>query len=244
MGTAQPTEKPKKGEPLYEGKAKIVYATDDPSLVIQYFKDDASAFNAKKKGTIKQKGVMNNFIASKTFEFLMERGIKTHFVEKLSEREMLIKKVAIIPVEVVVRNRVAGSLAKRMGMPEGTDLKRSILEFYYKDDDLDDPMINSDHIRAFSLATDDEMSQIREQAMKINLLLIEMFKKAGVELIDFKLEFGRADGKLLLADEISPDTCRLWDIKTGEKLDKDRFRFDLGNVEESYQEIVKRMSGQ
>ena len=244
MGTAQPTEKPKKGEMLYEGKAKIVYATDDPSLVIQYFKDDASAFNAKKKGTIEQKGVMNNFIASKTFEFLMERGIKTHFVEKLSDREMLIKKVAIIPVEVVVRNRVAGSLAKRMGMPEGTDLKRSILEFYYKDDELDDPMINSDHIRAFSLATDDEMSQIREQAMKINLLLIEMFKKAGVELIDFKLEFGRAGGKLLLADEISPDTCRLWDIKTGEKLDKDRFRFDLGNVEESYKEIVKRMGGE
>ena len=237
-------EKPQKGEMLYEGKAKIVYATDDPTLVIQYFKDDASAFNAKKKGTIEQKGVMNNFIASKIFEFLIEHGIKTHYVEKLSDREMLIKKVAIIPVEVVMRNRVAGSLAKRMGMPEGTDLKRSILEFYYKDDDLDDPMINSDHIRAFSLATDDEMKQIREQAGKINALLCEMFKKTGVELIDFKLEFGRAGGELLLADEISPDTCRLWDIKTGEKLDKDRFRFDLGKVEESYHEIVKRMGGQ
>ncbi len=244
METAQPTEKPQKGEKLYEGKAKIVYATGDPSLVIQYFKDDASAFNAKKKGTIAQKGVMNNFIASKIFEFLTEHGIKTHYVEKLSDREMLIKKVGIIPVEVVVRNRVAGSLAKRMGMPEGTDLKRSILEFYYKDDELDDPMINSDHIRAFSLATDEEMQLIREQAMKINSLLYEMFKKTGVELIDFKLEFGRAGGGLLLADEISPDTCRLWDAKTGEKLDKDRFRFDLGKVEESYKEIVKRMGGQ
>ncbi|MFQ5432784.1 MAG: phosphoribosylaminoimidazolesuccinocarboxamide synthase [Nitrospinota bacterium] len=242
--TAQPKEKPQKGKKLYEGKAKIVYATDDPNLVIQYFKDDASAFNAKKTGTIDQKGVMNNFIASRIFEVLTEHGIKTHFVEKLSDRGMLIKKVAIIPVEVVVRNRVAGSLAKRMGMPEGTDLKRTILEFYYKDDALDDPMINSDHIRAFSLATDEEIEQIREQAMKINSLLREMFKKAGVELIDFKLEFGRAGGKLLLADEISPDTCRLWDAKTGEKLDKDRFRFDLGKVEESYREIVKRMGGQ
>lgn len=244
METAQPKEKPQKGKQLYEGKAKIVYATDDPNLVIQYFKDDASAFNAKKTGTIDQKGVMNNFIASRIFEVLTEHGIKTHFVEKLSDRGMLIKKVAIIPVEVVVRNRVAGSLAKRMGMPEGTDLKRTILEFYYKDDALDDPMINSDHIRAFSLATDEEIEQIREQAMKINSLLREMFKKAGVELIDFKLEFGRAGGKLLLADEISPDTCRLWDAKTGEKLDKDRFRFDLGKVEESYREIVKRMGGQ
>lgn len=236
-------KKPQRAEQLYEGKAKIIYATDDPELVIQYFKDDASAFNAKKKGTIDQKGVMNNSIASKTFEFLRENGIKSHYVEKLTDREMLVKKVAIIPVEVVVRNKVAGSLAKRMGMPEGTDLGRTILEFYYKDDALDDPMINADHIKAFSLATEKEIAAMREQALKINRLLTGMFKKAGIELVDFKLEFGRAGGELLLADEISPDTCRLWDIKTGEKLDKDRFRFDLGRVEEAYQEIVKRIGG-
>lgn len=242
--TAEQKKNPQKGDKLYEGKAKIIYATDNPDLVIQYFKDDASAFNAKKKGTIVDKGIMNNFIASKTFEYLHENGVKSHFVEKLSDREMLVKKVDIILVEVVVRNRVAGSLAKRMGLPEGTDLKQTILEFYYKDDDLDDPMINSDHILAFSLATEEEVVKMKEQALEVNRLIGGMFKEVGIELIDFKLEFGRFNGEFLLADEISPDTCRLWDAKTGKKLDKDRFRFDLGNVEESYHEIVKRMGGE
>lgn len=236
--------KPQKAEKLYEGKAKIVYATSDPDLLIQHFKDDASAFNAKKLGTIVEKGVMNNSISSIIFTALEKEGVKTHFVKKLSDREQLIKKVEIIPVEVVVRNIIAGSLAKRMGKPEGEKLERTILEFYYKDDDLGDPMINADHILAFDLAATEDIDIMKDSAHRINLLLIEIFKGVGIDLVDFKLEFGRHKGELILADEISPDTCRLWDSSTGEKLDKDRFRFDLGKIEESYREVLKRVGGQ
>ena len=224
-------------EKLYEGKAKIIYSTDDPNLVIQYFKDDASAFNGVKKGTIVDKGVMNNQISSKIFTYLEENGIRTHYVDQPSDREMVVKKLDIILVEVVLRNVVAGSLAKRMGIKEGEVLKRPILEFYYKDDDLGDPMINSDHITVFELATDDEIEILKTQGMKVNELLKEYFKEKNIRLVDFKLEFGRHNGEILLGDEISPDGCRLWDWDTNEKMDKDRFRFNLGNVEEKYQEV-------
>lgn len=234
---------PTRAEKLYEGKAKIIYATSDPDLVIHYFKDDATAFNAEKKGSIRQKGIINNSVSSKIFEFLGGNGVKNHFIKKLSEREMLTKKVAIVPVEVVMRNVVAGSLAKRMGMPEGQKFQRPILEFYLKDDALGDPMINADHMLTFSLATEEEIKSLTKIAGRVNQLLLGMFKKVGIDLVDFKLEFGRYGGSLLLADEISPDSCRLWDEKTGEKLDKDRFRFDLGNVEESYQEVSRRIEG-
>ena len=224
-------------EKLYEGKAKIIYSTDDPNLVIQYFKDDASAFNGEKKGTIVDKGVMNNHISSKIFTFLEEKGVPTHYVDQPSDREMVVKKLDIILVEVVLRNVVAGSLAKRMGIEEGAVLKRPILEFYYKDDDLGDPMINSDHITVFDLATADEIEVLKTQGMKVNELLTEYFKEKNIRLVDFKLEFGRHNGEILLGDEISPDGCRLWDWDTNEKMDKDRFRFNLGNVEEKYQEV-------
>ena len=237
------SEVPVKGEQLYEGKAKIIYATSEPETYIQFFKDDASAFNAKKKGSIADKGVMNNSVSTVIFEYLMSNGIKTHFVKKISDREQVVKKVDIIPVEVVMRNRVAGSLAKKMGREEGTELKHPILEFYYKDDDLDDPMINTDYITAFELGNVDEIEVMSVEAKKINKLLIGFFNSMEIEVIDFKLEFGRlSSGDVVLADEISPDTCRLWDKKTGEKLDKDRFRFDLGKVEESYQEVLKRVT--
>ena len=232
---------PEKGEALYEGKAKIIYATSDSDLYIQYFKDDASAFNAKKKGSIADKGVINNTLSSRIFEFLASNGIKTHLVKKLSDREQLVKKVTIIPIEVVMRNRVAGSLAKKMGKPEGTPLKHPILEFYYKDDALDDPMINTDYVTAFGLGDEKEIDIISAEARKINSLLINFFKDHGLDLIDFKLEFGRYRNEVILADEISPDTCRLWDSKTGKKLDKDRFRFDLGDVEESYREVLGKV---
>ncbi|GMT42731.1 MAG: phosphoribosylaminoimidazole-succinocarboxamide synthase [bacterium] len=243
MKTDQSNEIPQKAEKLYEGKAKIIYATADPDLAIQYFKDDASAFNAKKKGTIREKGIVNNAVSSRIFEFLGENGVRTHFVKKLSEREMLVQRVSIIPVEVVMRNVVAGSLAKRMGIPEGKKLPKSILEFYYKDDALDDPMINEYHMLAFSMAVEEEIAKIKEAAQMVNGLLTGMFDKVGIDLVDFKLEFGRSKGGILLADEISPDSCRLWDQKTGEKMDKDRFRFDLGKVEESYGEIARRIGG-
>jgi phosphoribosylaminoimidazole-succinocarboxamide synthase len=231
----------KKLEKIYEGKAKIIYATEDPNLVIQYFKDDATAFNAKKKGTIERKGILNNAISSRLFEYLQERGISTHFVEKLSDREMLTKKLDIILVEVVVRNIVAGSLAKRMGIEEGTPLTNTILEFYYKSDPLDDPMINEFHIEAFNLASEEEIEHIKKQALKVNDILKSFFDDRGILLVDFKLEFGRHNGTILLGDEITPDGCRFWDKETGEKMDKDRFRRDLGKVEEGYQDVYKRV---
>jgi phosphoribosylaminoimidazole-succinocarboxamide synthase len=232
-----------KQKQIYEGKAKKVFETDNPDYVIVDYKDDATAFNGVKRGTIVGKGVINNSISNHLFKLLEGKGIPTHFVEQISERETIVKRVAIVPVEVIVRNIVAGSLSKRIGYPEGTKLKSTVLEYCYKDDALGDPMINDYHIRAMGLATDEEMKNIAEYSLKINEILTEYLKEASIELIDFKLEFGRFQGKIILADEISPDTCRFWDSKTGEKLDKDRFRRDLGNVEEAYQEILRRLMG-
>ncbi len=224
-------------EKMYEGKAKIIYATSDPDLVIQYFKDDASAFDGKKKGTIVDKGVMNNHISSRIFQFLENEGVKTHFVETLNDREMLVKKLDIIPVEVVLRNIAAGSLSKRLGIEEGTVLPNAILEFFYKSDPLGDPMINECHIETFGWATIPEMEILKSQGLKINTLMMEFFKARNIRLVDFKVEFGRHNGEVLLGDEISPDGCRLWNWETNEKMDKDRFRFNLGSVEEKYQEV-------
>jgi len=229
---------------IYEGKAKIMYETEDQDLLIQYFKDDATAFNAQKKGTIKDKGVYNNKISSKLFMLLEAAGIPTHFVRQLSERMMLVKKVDIIPLEVVVRNRIAGSLAKRFGKEEGGVLASPLLEFYYKNDALGDPLINEDHIRAFGLAQDEELDIIKEMAFKCNNVLKNFFSQHGIDLVDFKLEFGRYHGRILLADEITPDGCRLWDSKTQKRLDKDRFRRDLGEVEEAYLEVYHRVVGE
>jgi len=231
-----------KGEKLYEGKAKILYATDDKALVIQYFKDDATAFNAAKKGTVNQKGVFNNKISSKIFEYLHSKGIESHYVKMLSDRDMLVKKVEIVPLEVIVRNIAAGSLCRLLGMPEGLKLKAPIFEFCYKEDKLNDPLINEYHIRALDLATPEELEQMKVQALRVNELLIAFFKALKIDLIDFKLEFGRCQGKIILADEISPDTCRLWETGTGRKLDKDRFRRDLGDIEQAYQEVLARVT--
>jgi len=233
----------KRQKQLYEGKAKIIYATEDPELVIQYFKDDASAFNGIKKGTIVDKGVINNHVSTTIFKYLEDQGVRTHMVEELNDREMLVKRLEIIPVEVVMRNVVAGSLAKRMGLAEGTAMKAPILEFYYKDDDLGDPMINEYHIKEFGLATAEEIEILREQGFKINELLFEFFKQRNIRLVDFKVEFGRHKGEVLLGDEISPDGCRFWHWETGEKMDKDRFRFNLGKVEEKYQEVYHLICG-
>lgn len=227
---------------MYEGKAKKIYSTEDESKVVVYYKDDATAFNGEKKGQIEDKGVMNNTITSILFEILEKNGVKTHFIEKLSEREQLCKKVEIVPLEVIVRNVAAGSMAKRYGIAEGTELKTTVLELSYKNDDLGDPLINDYHAVAMGLTTFDELKTIYEAASKVNKVLSEIFLAQNIKLIDFKLEFGRADGEILLADEISPDTCRFWDATTGEKLDKDRFRRDLGNVKEAYIEILKRLS--
>ena len=227
---------------IYEGKAKILYTTKDPDLLIQYFKDEATAFNAQKKGMIDQKGVMNNRIASKIFEYLSAQGITTHYVKTLSDREMLVKKVTIVPIEVIIRNRAAGSLCRLLGLQEGLELACPILEYCYKDDSLGDPLINEYHIRALKLATDEEMKKISALAFKINDLLKQFFLKLNIELIDFKIELGRYKGDIILADEISPDTCRLWEVGTGKKLDKDRFRRDLGNIEEAYQEVLRRVT--
>ena len=232
----------KKLEKIYEGKAKILYTTEDPSLVIQYFKDDATAFNAQKKGTIADKGIMNNRIATKIFEYLKSEAIESHFVELLNDREMLVKRVEIVPLEVIVRNRAAGSLCRLLGLAEGATLACPTLEYCYKDDSLGDPQINEYHIRALKYATDEEVRHITAMAFKINDLLKKFFLKLNIELIDFKLEFGRVGGKVILADEISPDTCRLWEVGTGNKLDKDRFRRDLGNIEQAYQEVLRRVS--
>ncbi|MBI4379043.1 MAG: phosphoribosylaminoimidazolesuccinocarboxamide synthase [Nitrospinae bacterium] len=233
----------RKIEKLYEGKAKILYSTEEPGKLIQYFKDDATAFNARKKGTIKEKGILNNKISSRLFELLENEGIKTHFIERVSDRDMLVKRVEIIPIEVVIRNVAAGSLSQRMGIDEGANLKDTILEFYYKSDRLGDPMINEYHIKAFSLATEREIEFIKVMALKINRFLLRYFDNKGIRLIDFKLEFGRYDGEVLLADEITPDGCRLWDKESGERMDKDRFRRDMGKIEEAYLEVYERIMG-
>lgn len=234
-----------KREQLYEGKAKKVYATDDPNLVIVDYKDDATAFNGVKKGTIEGKGVINNRVTNHLMKMLEDNGVPTHLVRELSDRETLVKKVQIVPLEVIVRNIAAGSLSKRLGLPEGTKLHSTVLEHCYKDDALGDPMVNRYHIAALQLATEEELGLIEDYALRINELLSEYLLDLGIELIDFKLEFGRtAEGQIVLADEISPDTCRFWDSKTGEKLDKDRFRRDLGGVEDAYREVMKRLMGE
>ena len=233
-----------KKEMLYEGKAKKVYATEDPELYIVDYKDDATAFNGLKKGTIHDKGIINNKVTNHLMKMLESKGIPTHLVRELSDRETLVKKVTIVPLEVIVRNIAAGSLSKRLGLPEGTKLKQTVLEFSYKDDALGDPMVNDYHIFAMELATPEELKLISDYALKIDQILSDYLKDLNIELIDFKLEFGKlSDGTIVLADEISPDTCRFWDSVTKEKLDKDRFRRDLGNVEDAYQEIMKRLMG-
>ena len=233
-----------KKEQLYEGKAKKVFATDDPNCYIVSYKDDATAFNGLKKGTIVGKGVVNNKMSNYLMSLLEKEGIPTHFVKELSDRETLVKKVSIVPLEVIVRNVAAGSFSKRVGCPEGTELKTTILEYCYKDDELGDPMVNDYHILAMGWATREELDTIADYTFRINEFLKAFFKKINVDLIDFKIEFGRTpDGKIILADEISPDTCRFWDSTTHEKLDKDRFRRDLGNVEDAYAEMMKRIFG-
>ncbi|MCL5039776.1 MAG: phosphoribosylaminoimidazolesuccinocarboxamide synthase [Firmicutes bacterium] len=232
-----------KGKKLYEGKAKILYETEDPNWLLVEFKDAATAFDGKKRGIIEGKGVHNNRLSAFFFAYLTRNGIPTHYVRQLSDREMLVRRLEIIKVEVVMRNVVAGSLAKRLGLPEGTVLDEPVLEHYYKSDELGDPMINQYHIRALRLATEEEMTEISRLAFRINDLLRAFLSPRNLDLIDFKLEFGRDEGKIVLGDEISPDTCRFWDTKSGERLDKDRFRRDLGGVEEAYQEVVRRVTG-
>lgn len=227
---------------LYEGKAKIMFSTEKEDEVRVYFKDDATAFNGIKKAQIDNKGILNNSITTMLFQLLEKKGIKTHFIKKLSDREQLCKKVEIVPLEVIVRNVAAGSMAKRYGIAEGTELKTTVFELSYKNDDLGDPLINDSHAVAMGLATPEELSKIYDSASEINDILREVFLKVDINLIDFKLEFGRLNGEIILADEISPDTCRFWDVKTGEKLDKDRFRRDLGNVTEAYEEILSRIN--
>ncbi len=229
---------------LYEGKAKKIFTTDNANEIVVYYKDDATALNGLKKGTIIDKGIMNNTITTFFFDLLGKNGIPHHQIKKLSDREALCKKVTIIPVEVVTRNVAAGSLAKKMGVEEGLVLKRPLVEFYYKNDDLGDPMINADYAESFGFATDAQIAQMKEYALKINDILKAFLLERKIQLIDFKLEFGvDAEGKVILADEITPDTSRLWDLETNEKLDKDRFRRDMGNVEEAYQEVIRRLIG-
>jgi len=230
-----------KRQMIYEGKAKQVYTTDDPDLVIQYFKDDATAFNAKKRGTIVSKGILNNQMSETFFRLLEREGVPTHFVKRLSEREMLVKRLDIIPVETVVRNIIAGSLAKRLGLEEGKSLPAPILEYYYKSDPLDDPMINQWHVTVLGMATEAELKTLSDMALKINAVLRAFLQSKGLLLVDMKLEFGRHHGQILLGDEICPDTCRFWDAATRKKLDKDRFRQDLGGVEEAYHEVHRRV---
>jgi phosphoribosylaminoimidazole-succinocarboxamide synthase len=227
---------------LYEGKAKKIYGTDIEDQVIVYYKDDATAFNGEKKASITSKGILNNTITSILFNMLIENGVETHFIKKLSDREQLCKKVEIVPLEVIVRNVAAGSMAKRYGLVEGTELKTTVLEISYKNDDLGDPLMNDYHAVAMGLTTFDELNYIYSQAEKINELLTGFFKKQNIKLVDFKLEFGRYKGGIVLADEISPDTCRLWDITTGEKRDKDRFRRELGDLVEGYTKVLERIN--
>ncbi len=234
---------PQKGKLLYEGKAKQIYATDNPNQVIIYYKDDATAFNAEKRGTVQDKGVLNNQITTLIFNYLESQGIKTHFVEKLNDREQLCEKVSILPLEVIVRNVIAGSMAKRLNIEEGTKPANTIFEICYKKDELGDPLINDHHAVALGAATYEELNYIYEVTAKINDLLKDHFLKESIILVDFKIEFGKnSKGEIVLADEISPDTCRFWDKDTMKKLDKDRFRRDLGDVREAYVEILERLS--
>lgn len=234
-----------KAEQLYEGKAKKVYATNDPDLVIVDYKDDATAFNGEKKGTIVGKGAINNRMTNFMFKMLEKEGVPTHLVEEISDRETIVKKVSIVPLEVIVRNVAAGSFSKKLGVEEGTKLLQPTLEFSYKNDDLGDPFINDYYALALGLATQEEIDTISKYAFMVNDFMVKFFKGLNIDLIDFKIEFGRtSDGTIILADEISPDTCRFWDSTTHEKLDKDRFRRDMGNVEEAYQEIMKRLMGE
>lgn len=233
--------KMKKLELLYEGKAKKVFATDEPDVLIVAYKDDATAFNGEKRGTIGGKGVINNRMTNHVFRLLEEKGIPTHLIEELSERETAVKKVEIVPLEVIIRNVAAGSFSKRLGIPEGTQFQEPTIEFSYKNDALGDPLINSYFAVALGVATWEEIETIKRYAFKINEILKEYFLQADIRLVDFKIEFGRYHGQIVLADETSPDTCRLWDIHTNEKLDKDRFRRDLGNVEEAYNEVFRRL---
>ncbi|MCT4583883.1 MAG: phosphoribosylaminoimidazolesuccinocarboxamide synthase [Peptostreptococcaceae bacterium] len=231
-----------KKELLYEGKAKQVFKTDVEDEYIVYFKDDATAFNGEKKSTISDKGQINNAISSIVFKILEDKGIKTHFIKQLSTREMRVKKVEIVPLEVIVRNISAGSMAKRLGLEEGIEFDQPVFEFSYKNDDLNDPLINDDHALAMKLATKEEIDKIRKDTLQINEIMKELFLKANLKLVDFKLEFGRSKDGIILADEVSPDTCRLWDKDTNEKMDKDRFRRDLGDVIENYKKVLERMS--
>ncbi|MCI6256534.1 phosphoribosylaminoimidazolesuccinocarboxamide synthase [Pseudoflavonifractor sp. HCP28S3_F10] len=234
-----------KREQLYEGKAKKVFATDDPNLVIVSYKDDATAFNGLKKGTIAGKGAINNRMTNNLMRRLEARGVPTHFVEELSDRETVVKKVSIVPLEVIIRNISAGSFAKRYGVEEGIPFESPTIEFSYKNDDLGDPLLNEYHALALKLATREEIDLIKKYAFAVNDLLKGFMKEIGIDLVDFKLEFGKtAEGQIVLADEISPDTCRLWDEKTHEKLDKDRFRRDLGGAEEAYIEVMRRLMGE
>ena len=232
-------------EQLYEGKAKKVYATNDPDLVIVDYKDDATAFNGEKKGTISGKGVINNRMTNYMFKMLEKEGVPTHLVEEISDRETIVKKVSIVPLEVIIRNVAAGSFSKRMGVEEGRQLLCPILEYSYKNDDLGDPFINDYYALALGIATKEDLDTIAKYAFKVNDFMVKFFKGLNIDLIDFKIEFGKtSDGTIILADEISPDTCRFWDSTTHEKLDKDRFRRDMGGVEEAYQEIMKRLMGE
>lgn len=234
-----------KTEQLYEGKAKKVFATNNDEYVIVDYKDDATAFNGEKKGTIHNKGIINNRVTNHLMKMLEKKGIPTHFVEEISDRQTIVKRVKIVPLEVIVRNIAAGSLAKRLGVDEGTKLASTVLEYCYKDDALGDPMVNEYHIMAMKWCTKEELDLIAEYSLKINKILTEYLIDLNIELIDFKLEFGKtSDGKIVLADEISPDTCRFWDSKTHEKLDKDRFRRNLGGEEDAYKEIMKRLLGE
>ena len=231
-----------KTEQLYEGKAKKVFATNDPDLVIVDYKDDATAFNGEKKGTIVGKGAINNKMTNYMFKLLEKEGIPTHLVEEISDRETIVKKVEIVPLEVIVRNVAAGSFSKKLGIEEGTKLKQPTLEFSYKCDELGDPFINKYYALGLGLATEEEIEDITKYAFKVNEFMLGFFKNIGIDLIDFKIEFGKtSDGEIVLADEVSPDTCRLWDATTNEKLDKDRFRRDLGKVREAYEEILARL---
>jgi phosphoribosylaminoimidazole-succinocarboxamide synthase len=231
------------GTLIYEGKAKKLFTTGRSDEVLQYFKDDATAFNAQKRGTILDKGIINNKVSERLFRLLEENGVPTHFVERKSDREMLTKKVTIVPVEVVVRNVIAGSLAKRLGLTEGEAIQPPIVEWYYKNDALGDPLIADEHVRLLKLATPEQMAEIKGLALKVNSVLQPFFAERRMVLVDFKLEFGVHNGRLILADEISPDTCRFWDQATRESMDKDRFRKDLGKIEEAYQEVLKRVCG-
>ncbi|SDX09190.1 phosphoribosylaminoimidazole-succinocarboxamide synthase [Marininema mesophilum] len=235
----------KRGELLYEGKAKKIYLTDNPQQVWVAYKDDATAYNAQKRGSIQDKGKWNNRISARLFQFLGEKGVEHHFLKEISATEQLVRRVTIIPLEVLVRNISAGTLANRLGIEEGRRFARPVVEICYKNDELGDPLITEDHIAAIELATDEQVTQMKEIALKVNELLSEQMDRCGITLVDFKLEFGiDGDGRLLLADEISPDTCRFWDKESGKRLDKDRFRRDLGDVEEAYHEIWSRLGGE